>query len=190
MTNLPIYILLFLISCFGVYKYFCLRSVYLSLKAKENKLKDADYVILSSEKILENDKNKYEQVIEESYKKAQVIIKDAKVFNDDTKQQVLAELGKSIQTITAEIKQETLEEVEVQKQATQRLVESDYDQVKVDVERYKKEQFAAIDKQVADKVAMLVNQITKEVLGHGIAIKDQEELVIKSLENARKQSIL
>ena len=156
-------------------------------------MKDADYQRRKAEKILENAKEKYAQVISQSYKKAQQVIADAKVFNEETKEKVLGELGKSIQNITSEIKNETLEEVrdfgqelkeevKVQEEASQKVIADKYDQVNAEIEQYRKNKVTEIDK----SAVKAVEEVTKNILTKSLDLSGHEEFILEALENAKK----
>ena len=195
MFNLPT-ILIALESLIIVWLFFSLQKVTSDLsrlKTKENLLKDADYQRRKAEKILENAKEKYAQVISQSYKKAQQVIADAKVFNEETKEKVLGELGKSIQNITSEIKNETLEEVrdfgqelkeevKVQEEASQKVIADKYDQVNAEIEQYRKNKVTEIDK----SAVKAVEEVTKNILTKSLDLSGHEEFILEALENAKK----
>ena len=195
MFNLPT-ILIALESLIIVWLFFSLQKItsdFSRLKTKENLLKDADYQRRKAEKILENAKEKYAQVISQSYKKAQQVIADAKVFNEETKEKVLGELGKSIQNITSEIKNETLEEVrdfgqelkeevKVQEEASQKVIADKYDQVNAEIEQYRKNKITEIDK----SAVKAVEEVTKNILTKSLDLSGHEEFILEALENAKK----
>ncbi len=195
MFNLPT-ILIALESLIIVWLFFSLQKItsdFSRLKTKENLLKDADYQRRKAEKILENAKEKYAQVISQSYKKAQQVIADAKVFNEETKEKVLGELGKSIQNITSEIKNETLEEVrdfgqelkeevKVQEEASQKVIADKYDQVNAEIEQYRKNKVTEIDK----SAVKAVEEVTKNILTKSLDLSGHEEFILEALENAKK----
>jgi len=65
-------------------------------------------------------------------------------------------------------------------------VRTSQEDIKAELEEYKKARMAEIDEQVKLKVL----EISKQVLGDAIDLKAHEELVIKALENAKRNGIL
>src|SRR3989344_1276067 len=94
------------VAAYFAFEYANMAAKHKKLLENQDKLENADYVHRRAQKLLESAQEKYQQIIDASYEKAEKILTEAKIFNEDTKAQVLEELGKSIKNISQEIKQE------------------------------------------------------------------------------------
>jgi hypothetical protein len=182
------------VAFYFAFEYSSISSKYKKLVESQDKLKNADYVHRKAEKILESAQDRYQEIIDASYQKAEKILKEAKVFNDATRDQVLEELGNSIKNISQEIKREAMDEVkdfgnqlqqevaQTQK-AAEETVSKDYDKVALEVQNYKQTKMAEID----EEARKMIREVVTNYLGHALSLKDQEEILIKALTDAKQQ---
>jgi hypothetical protein len=136
----------------------------------EQKAKIADMLSrVSNEEVLE-----YKKIIDEAGK---VSINAVQRLSEDVKSQITPELGKIKETIESEIKSASDE--------TKTAISSAYAIVEKEVGDYKKKMYGEIDKLTFSAV----KELSQKVLGKAISTKDQEDLVISALEEAKKQRI-
>lgn len=174
-----------------------LFTLYLGLSSKYSKLRQKEDKFKGAQDILERARKHEASIIEASYEKASKIIRDAQVFNEDTKKKVLAELEKSVKDISHDIKREALEgvlgfeenlndQIEVQEIASQRIVFGQIDKTKKEIEDYKAAKLSEVD----EKARKIIKDATREILGEAIPLDKHEEMVMKAIENAKRQNIL
>ena len=206
---------LILVAVFVMY----LRLVkrYLSLKDDNDKEKRKVKEVEEQQTIKATEEAK--QIIAGAYAKAQELVKVSSVFNDqertklqtaltqlaneeikeyrkvldeagkasinaverlskDVKDQITPELGNIKKTIENQIKNASEE--------TKIAISSAYTIVEREVDDYKKKMLTEIDKLTLS----VVRELSQKVLGKTISTKEQEDMVISALEDAKKQRIL
>lgn len=70
--------------------------------------------------------------------------------------------------------------------AVEERIEKAYDQIKIELEIKKQEKLKKLD----EKIFEIVNIATKNILGKTLPLKDQEDLVFKALDSAKKDGII
>ena len=137
----------------------------------EQKVKIADML----SRVANEEVREYKKIIDEA---GRVSINAVQRLSEDVKSQVIPELGKIRGTIESEIKSASDE--------TKAAISSAYTIVEKEVDDYKKKMYGEIDKLTFSAV----KELSQKVLGKAISNKDQEDLVISALEEAKKQKIL
>jgi hypothetical protein len=136
----------------------------------EQKAKIADML----SRVANEEVREYKKIIDETGK---VSINTVQRLSEEVKNQITPELGKIKGTIEAEIKSASDE--------TKTAISSAYAIVEKEVDEYKKKMYGEIDKLTFSAV----KELSQKVLGKAISSKDQEDLVISALEEAKKQRI-
>lgn len=95
------------------------------------------------------------------------------------------EIEKVTQEISNQLKDNSADSFEQVRKAYSVQLEKAYGVALSDIEKYKKEKSAEVDK----KVLEMVRQITAEVLNTSLTQKQHSELVVKALEEARKKHV-
>lgn len=197
--------------------YLRLVKKYVSLKENETKLR-LDLEKEKEEKLKEVSM-KSQKILEEAYAKAQEIVSLSQVFNDEQKRKLAEALSKvsneelrEYQTVLTEagkvsiamlknlstdlsskftpeienIKTLVQEEIEKGTKGTREAITNAYASLDKEINDYKKLIFSQIDKIALD----LIREISLKVLGKTLSKKEHEELVIKALNEAKKENIL
>ncbi len=113
---------------------------------------------------------------------------------DEISASQLQEFQKLISNISKDIESDALKEISEFKQAmeletiqSQRVVaekiQDEYHRVQAELDQAKKEKLAQLD----IKIKEIIAEVVKQVAGKTISIEDHEQLVIKALEEAKKQ---
>lgn len=85
----------------------------------------------------------------------------------------------------ARFKTELEEKVLITEGAAEKVLNAELVEVKAEIERYKESQKVAIDA----KVHEVIVTVTKEVLGKSIDTRAHEDLILKALEDAKRQNL-
>ena len=194
--------------------YASLLRKYKALLEEKSKLKaEAESQV---DKIFQEVRQKAHQIIEESRQKATKIVGDAGVISNELKEKMLNELNKvsaeytkdyqgtldaakneSIKIIsnmskgiTSEASHEiqamraTLQQEVAKTHAeTKKAIDEVYKRVEEEIKVYKERKLKKVDEQALE----IVKQVSSDVLGKAIDAKQHEELVIKALEEAKRQ---
>jgi hypothetical protein len=158
------------------------------------------------------------EIIKDAQLKAQEIIRNSQTFSEETRKAFIKEIEISqvqqaeayreivedaksqtvevLQTITQDIKQQGIKELDaftsgMQQQIQEAQVElkksvsKGYAQVEEDIKGYKRMRI----KQVNEVIFEILKETSKRVLGKTLSFKEHEDLVIKSLEEAKKENV-
>jgi F0F1-type ATP synthase membrane subunit b/b' len=130
-------------------------------------------------------------------KRGRAIVEEAKIKALSI---IVQAYGEEIQKIAAEIavefkneallevsrfKEELEKRVLVTEDAAERVLDAEFDEVKKEVQSYKQAKISQIDSQAKE----VLIDVTKKVLGKSIDLRAHEDLVIKSLEDAKRQNL-
>ena len=104
--------------------------------------------------------------------------------------------GELIKTLGEDIKKEAHLEVEAMRDslrreiekaqaATKAAIDEAYAKVERDIEGYKNKRLKQLDSEIFE----IIRLVSEEVLGKTLSIKEHEDTIIKSLEDAKKQNV-
>lgn len=131
-----------------------------------------------------------EQVLEKARKKADQILESAEVSADKVRKLVETRLERVLQNVSKSIESSALKEVEDFKGAMQletvRTQRAVAEKLETEIAEIKRQKLARLDEQVA---AVLEN-VSREVLGKALHVSEHRDLVMKALEEAKKQHVL
>lgn len=149
-----------------------------------------------------------ERILTEAREKAQRIVTEAEVFTDDFSKKFYQSLNEAIgslgqestevmhkvsQDIKSQASEEmgelrkTLEEELKTSQATVRQnIDEELKNVKVEIEKYKQAKF----QEAEQNIAAAISDVARRVLQMSIDPKEHKELIIRSLEEAKKEHVL
>lgn len=192
--------ILFLIS-FGAFSvmavcYLILLRAYFKLKEKEQVLRTAESTHRKAERILEHAQEREEEIIKEGYEKAAEVMEQAEVFDQDA-QEKLAKVvegmalraSEELKTQTGEeikeFKKEMIEQTNQNKQELSRVMAQQLVEAEEEVKRYKEEKM----KEAEIKVAQMVKEVTAKVLNEGLDPDQHQDLIIRSLEDAKRKRV-
>lgn len=195
-----------------------LRALKKVTEIKSKKRSIEDEAALEADKIITEARNQASQIIQESQTKASAIVKEAGVLNEQVKNQILTEISqvtneyaksyqevlakaktdviKIVSNISDDVKKEASLEIQTMRQAltqevaaaqaaTKKAIEDSLSKVEGEVESYKKARFERIDKAVLD----IIRQVSQRVIGRSLSTEEKEDLIIKSLEEAKKENV-
>lgn len=130
-------------------------------------------------------------------KRGRAIVEEAKI----KALSIIAEAyGEEIQKIASEIalefknealvemtrfKKELEEKIVIVEGAAEKVLADEYDEIKAEIARYKESKIAQIDSIARE----ILTDVSKKVLGKSIDLRAHEDLVIKALEDAKRQNI-
>lgn len=129
--------------------------------------------------------------------RAQKIIERAYSLSDDIKSDVQTSVKEAIGEVSDQVRVEVEGEVEdfkatldreaaVSKESLKSAAAASYDQVRGELEEYKKAKMAEID----TRAQKAVEDFAKSVIGEAIDLKSHQKLVVKALEDAKRQNLL
>lgn len=127
-------------------------------------------------KIVEDAKVKALGIIAEAY--GEEIQKIAGEIATEFKNEAMVEM--------ARFKKELEEKIVITEGVAEQVLAEEYDEIKAEIERYKASKIAQIDTTAKE----VLIDVTKRVLGKSIDLRAHEDLVIKSLEDAKRQNLL
>lgn len=113
---------------------------------------------------------------------AKEIIDEAKLVNEE----VRAGFAKKAEEAATQMGEELEKQVVAIAGQTKLEVERDYDQVRKELERYRKEQLSQIDKEMKKRALEALSR----VLGEGFDKKTHQKLVMGALNNAKRKGLL
>lgn len=125
--------------------------------------------------IIEDAKIKALSIIAQAY--GEEIQKIASEIAVEFKNEAMVEL--------ARFKKELEEKIVIVEGAAEKVLAEEYDEIKAEIERYKASKIAQIDFTARE----VLTDVTKKVLGKSIDLRAHEDLVIKSLEDAKRQNL-
>lgn len=205
-----------LISIGVVVAYLRLVSKYAKVLEEQTSLKSS--LTREKEEILEEAAVQSAKILEEARSKAQEIVRNAEIFGTEEKEkfskeiekvteswaleyrQVLQEAQNQIvttaQNISKDIRGESLKEIEIFRTAlqvelaksqekTRIMMENAHNAIEGEVQKYKELRL----KQVDETIFELVKEVLKKVLGKEISPEEHEKLVMKFLEEAKRQDV-
>jgi len=195
-----------------------LRALKKVTEIKDKKRNIEDEAAKEADRIITEARNQASQIIQESQVKASAIIKEAGVLNEQVKNQILAEVSQVtneyaksyqevltkaktdvveiISNISDEVKKEATVEIQTMRQTltqeianaqvvTRKAIEDSLSKVGEEIEAYKKARFERIDSAVID----IIRQVSQRVIGKSLSTEEKEDLIIKSLEEAKKENV-
>lgn len=194
-----------------IFAYLKLIRNYVDLKEGRNKYPDPKIFLLrahaKSQKIIEDATDKARQVVESAetlkLKNIEVVQKQiehaqsenlkiyqdsvAKIQNESMK--VLQNVPEYIKTLLTKevliVKDDILKEIKLATENAKNLINQAYKQAEDEVAEYKKVRMSALDKTAIN----IIQQISRKVLNKEIEMSEHEKLVIKALEEAKRQNI-
>lgn len=119
--------------------------------------------------------NVYKNSLEDQHKVGLAQIEKTSEFVQEELKNQITDLKDSLQKETAQSEEQV-----------RAMISSDYEHTKAEIEKYKNEKFAEINL----KVYELIPQITKEILGRTLTIDDHQSVVLKILDDAKRDSSL
>ena len=119
--------------------------------------------------------NVYKNSLEDQHKVGLAQIEKTSEFVQEELKNQITDLKDSLQKETAQSEEQV-----------RAMISSDYEHTKSEIEKYKNEKFAEINL----KVYELIPQITKEILGRTLTIDDHQSVVLKILDDAKRDSSL
>lgn len=148
------------------------------------------------------------RLVEEARKRSIAIISDSTDITNATKDKIKKALDASSKELLEEYKKQTtstlnmatrriekdlMEEVEDFKttlhretvgsqEEVEKKIGAEYNKIKIELEQYKKEQM----KNIEENVYEILHDLSKTVLGKALNMEEHQELVIKSLEEAKR----
>jgi F0F1-type ATP synthase membrane subunit b/b' len=126
------------------------------------------------------------KIVEEAKIKALRIIADA--YGEEI-QKIASELAVEFKNEAvielSRFKSELENKIVTIEEAAEKVLAQEYDELKVELENYKASKIAQIDATARETLI----DVTKKVLGKSIDLRSHEELLIKSLEEAKKQNL-
>lgn len=171
------------------------------------------------EKTLDEARQKAHQIIEEGNVRASKIVGDAGVFNEQLRGEMLRELGKvsavftkdyqgtleaaknealkTISNISKGIGSEASRQIDAMRQTlqqeiaraqatTKEAIDAAYQKVEEEIKLYRVSRLQRVDAQIYE----IIRQVSEDVIGKALDPQEHEELVIKSLEEAKRQGVL
>jgi hypothetical protein len=209
MSDLPFLIITaiadFLIFSFVAYYFIKFRAREQELAKREGKV-DADY-----HQIIDNALARERKILEDATSEAKRIITGAQYISDASKQAVATSLDaivKQIQNQTQELASEfmksykaSLEQISTQSLSNvsnitkglegdlQTQIKLFHEKMLPELEKELEEYKQARLKQIEDTVNRVIEEVSQEVLNKSMNVQDHENLVIQSLEKAKKEGV-
>jgi hypothetical protein len=196
--------------------YFWLVKKYLSLE--HDKAKSQAEIVSQSQKILQDAQASANQIVKEASLKAESIIKGANEFNasadqvithlleaqshnylaayqkalDSLEQGILnqmkaapGDVKKGIQDQLLLVGENLSKELTGTQNEFRNALENTYKSMQVDLDKYKKAKLAKVDESIVNAI----EEIAKVVIAKTIPIEEHEELVVKALDQAKKEGL-
>jgi len=196
--------------------YFWLIRKYLSLE--HSKAQNQADLNAQSQKLIQDAQTSANQIVKDATIKAEAIIKGAQEI-DINQQQVIAKALEAQSQKYADVYQQSLKSIEQQirlavKDAPEDIkkgiqaqinlvgqelskdlvgtqsqfkvaMDTAYKNMLADLENYKKAKMVKVDESITEAI----EEIAKEVIARSIPVEDHEELILKSLEQAKKEGL-
>ncbi len=197
--------------------YLQLLKKYTNLKEEKSKIgEDAQR---QAESLIEQARRQSASILGESQQKAANIIKEAGVISQEARQKMITEMSrvtqgyaKSYQELLTEVKNEALaivnnisqsikgesaKEIEMMKQAltgeivkaqeiTRKAITESIAKIEEEVKVNKQERIKKVDTAIFD----IIREASQKVIGRSFNPQEHEDLVIKSLDEAKKEHVL
>lgn len=188
-------------------------------KLKEEKGKGTEESQRQAVLIVDQARKQSTSILAESQQQAAELIKDAGTISQEAKQRMIEEMSKVAQgyaknyqellvevknealgvvrNISQSIKGESAKEIEAMKQAltgeivkaqeiTRKAITESLSKVETEVNAYKQARIKRVDVAIFD----IIREASQKVIGKSLNTKEHEDLVIKSLEEAKKERVL
>ncbi len=94
-------------------------------------------------------------------------------------------ISRSAESVAKNIREKTIEKLQEEEKGQEMAVESEYDEVKLEIENYKAKKF----EEIKIKANEVLSKVAAEALSGEVDTKNQENLIIKALENAKRSNI-
>lgn len=135
---------------------------------------------------LKRARKKGRAIVEEAKIKALSII--AQAYGEEIQKiagEIAVEFKNEALVEMARFKKELEEKIVTVEGAAEKVLAAEYDEIKAEIERYKASKVAQIDSTARE----VLIDVTKKVLGKSIDLRAHEDLVIQSLEDAKRQNM-
>lgn len=135
---------------------------------------------------LKRARKKGRAIVEEAKIKALSII--AQAYGEEIQKiagEIAVEFKNEALVEMARFKKELEEKIVTVEGAAEKVLASEYDEIKAEIERYKASKIAQINSTARE----VLIDVTKKVLGKSIDLRAHEDLVIQSLEDAKRQNL-
>ena len=170
-------------------------------------------------KALEEAKTQGKQIISEAQTRSGQLIAEAASFGNQTRELLGKELQKlqavelgyyqkaledtkltaqaSLGGISKDVKAEVVSQIdairtslsgEIQKaqMETRQMLASSYKKMEEEIEAYKKERLQRVD----EKIFEILKEVSSKAIGKSLSLEDHEDVVIKALEDAKRENVL
>ena len=199
-----------------VVSYLRLHKTYSRLKERKNMIESDAHK--EAEKIMDEARKKSMESLKQARIQASKIINEAGVITQEAKQKMLSDFStvttgyaqsyqqllaqakdeaiKIIDNISKDIKSQAASEIGTMKSAltqevakaqetTRKAILQSIQTIEKEMEAYKKARIQKVDENVFE----ILRQVTQRVIGRALSPQDHEDLVIKSLEEAKKENV-
>lgn len=125
-------------------------------------------------------------IVEEAKIKALTII--AQAYGEEIQKiagEIAVEFKNEALVEMTRFKKELEEKIVMVEGAAEKVLAEEYDEIKAEIERYKASKISQIDSTARE----ILIDVTKKVLGKSIDLRAHEDLVIQSLEDAKRQNL-
>lgn len=187
-------------------------------KLRDEKARLTQEAQKQAEAVLAKAQETAEQTVREAHTKAAEIIRATEVLSTDSKNAMLAELEQVsaenvsnfkqaldsaktetvsvLENVSKELKSQALNEVESfqgvlkneivsSQNALRDAVNTGYKKIEEEIQRYRVARMVQVDNTIFE----ILREVTSEIIGKAISFEEHEELVKKSLEEAKRQNI-
>lgn len=170
---------LILVAGIGLYAWYLTREDHRLKKEKDKITKELAGVT-----------KKAEAVLAEAVEKSGEILGETEIFREKLEQNLKNVFEMAISKNVAKLEKDSEEVREVFKASFEKILGRKVDQAiataQGQIDDYKATQIEGLEEKVQEKV----QELAKEVLGKAISLSEHEDLVMKSLEKAKKEGIL
>ncbi len=105
---------------------------------------------------------------------------------DKATQQAVSVITKNAEKVADTMREKTLEKLAEEEKGEEKAIAAEYDSASAEIESYKAHEFEEIKKKSAEVLA----KVTKDVLTNSINQENQENLIIKAIEDAKRSNLL
>lgn len=166
-----------------------LRAHAKSQKIIEEATERANQIISSTEDLKKNDLGQIQKEIEKAQKENYEIYKSSVYKIQDESMKLLQNVPEYIKALLSKeilsVKDDLVAEIKVAHENAKEIITQAYKKADDEVEVYKKVRMEALDKTTIN----IVQRISRKVLNKEIEAADHEKLVMKALEEAKRQNI-
>lgn len=188
MNNLSLsdLILIINIALAGTLFYGLVKVVLMTKSLKRQELNLVEKAKKKADGVIEGAIEKSGEILEETeYFKNSLIDQANKTLEDSAKENI-KEFDKQLDTLSTEAVDQMKQNLNSLEEVTKKKVEEAMVKVEAEIEQHKQNKLASIDTAVAEKVSAL----GLKLLGKSISLDDHDELVVKALEEAKKEGVL